>query len=74
MHQRVLPDKMKNLHLAFVLRVIDNEQVHGVICKQTEQHVVSLSSLTVNVTLGDCGTAIPCMYEESEALVGVANI
>lgn len=57
MHQCVLPNKMKNLHLAFVLRVIDNKQVHGVICKQTEQHVVSL-----HIVSSYCNTACDPLY------------
>lgn len=33
--QRDLAIEMKNLHLAFVLRVIDHKQVHRVVCKHT---------------------------------------
>lgn len=34
-HERVVLNKMKDLYLAFVVWVIDNKQVHGVVCKQT---------------------------------------
>lgn len=34
-HKCVVLNKMKDLYLAFVVWVIDNEQVHGVVCKQT---------------------------------------
>lgn len=33
--ERDLAIKMKNFHLAFVLRVIDHKQVHRVVCKHT---------------------------------------
>lgn len=33
--ERDLAIEMKNLHLAFVLRVIDHKQVHRVVCKHT---------------------------------------
>lgn len=34
-HKSVVLNKMKDLYLAFVVWVIDNKEVHGVVCKQT---------------------------------------
>lgn len=36
-HKRVLAIKMKNLHLAVASRVIDDKQVHSIICKHVQK-------------------------------------